>query len=121
MRPRLYLSGPITKGSRTENFSVACNTHTALLGKGFAVMNPMLSMMHPDAWTIPHATWLESDLPWVAVSDVVFRLPGESAGADEECQFAETKGIPVFTRWHELMAWLQTWQAAQPRSVANGT
>ena len=121
MRPRCYLSCPITKGIRTENFARACNTQAALMDKGFAVLNPALSMLHPDAWTIPHAVWIENDLPWVSVCDVVLRLPGESAGADEETRFAESQGIPVFTRWHDLMAWLQTWRAAQPRSVANGT
>lgn len=120
MRPRLYLSGPITLGSRTENLSRSVNTARGMMAHGFAVLNPILSICDPDAFTVPHREWIENDLPWVAVADVVFRMPGESIGADEETRFAELKGIPVITSWHELMAWKQTWDAAN-RSVANGT
>lgn len=121
MKPRLYLSGPISLGSRTENFSRACNTARGLMAHGFAVLNPTLSMCDPDAFSVPHRDWLENDLPWVSVANVVFRLPGDSVGADEETRFAETLGIPVFTRWHDLLAWKQTYDAAQPRGAANGT
>ena len=121
MRPRLYLSTPITLGNRTMNFATACNTQTELMRLGFAVLNPALSGQHPDAWNIPHDTWMENDYPWVAVADVVLRLPGESKGADMETRFAESLGIPVIHRYHDLLAWKQTWEAAQPRSVANGT
>ena len=120
MRPRLYLSGPITKGNRTSNFAQAASMQAELMQAGFAVLNPMLSMMHPDAWTIDHRLWMDNDLPWVEVCHVVFRLPGESIGADEECSFADNLGIPVFTKWKDLMQWQSAWQLKQ-RTVANGT
>lgn len=93
---RVYLSGPITKGDRTENFRAFCLWQKVLMDKGFAVLNPGLSMLHPDAWTIAHEAWLQSDLPWIRVSDVVIRIPGESAGADREVEHAEEFGVPVF-------------------------
>lgn len=121
MRPRIYISGPITKENRTQNFATAANMQTALINSGFATMNPMLSMMHPDAWTIAHRAWLENDLPWVAVADVVLRLPGESSGADEETAYAKSLGIPVITNYAALLDWKYKWDAAQPKTVANGT
>ena len=129
MRPRLYLSQPITLGNRTQNFAAAANYAEWLMRNGFAVLNPGLSALWPQAWNIDHRIWIENDLAWIAVADVVFRLPGESAGADEETRFAELEGIPVISTHHELLAWKQTFDAARPnspnaarpRSVANGT
>lgn len=107
MRPRVYLSGPITKGDRTHNFASACQAHKKLLALGAAVLNPMLTMLHPDAWTIPHEVWLESDLPWVEAADAVFRIPGESVGADLECEHAKKCGIEVFDDYGAIGAWIE--------------
>lgn len=92
-----------------------------LINSGFAVLNPMLTMLHPDAWNIPHRAWLENDLPWVAVSDVVLRLPGESTGADEETAFAESLGVPVVYLYEELLRWKTAWEKRQPVTTASGT
>ena len=43
-----------------------------------------------------HDDWIGVDLPWVSVADVLVRLSGESAGADEEVTQAVLLGIPVF-------------------------
>lgn len=112
-RPRIYLSGPITKGDRTLNFATACSIHKELMERGFSVLNPMLSMMHPDAWVIDHETWLENDLPWVACADIVLRLLGESKGAEAECRLAELSGVEVTTSWHRLMEWKDEWDKKQ--------
>lgn len=53
---------------------------------------------------VPHETWLSVDLPWVAAADAVYRLPGESAGADRETAHAERLGVPVFTYLPDLIA-----------------
>lgn len=102
MRPRVYLSGPITKGDREANFQQAADAHKALIAAGFAVLNPMLTMRLPGAFAIGHDTWIANDLPWVAVADAVLRLPGESKGADIECEHAAIYGIPVFYDAAEL-------------------
>ena len=46
------------------------------------------------------------DLTILARSDVCFRFPGDSTGADREVVFAKERGIPVFTEYGELMSWL---------------
>lgn len=97
-RPRIYLSGPISKGNRNFNFHQAVEAQRALMQLGFAVLNPMTSMLLPFAWQeeFPHDMWLECDLPWVEVADAVYRLRGESVGADRECDHAHACGVPVF-------------------------
>jgi len=49
--------------------------------------------------------WMGVDLAWVAVSDAVLRLSGESVGADLETQCADRNGIPVFTNIGELIGY----------------
>jgi hypothetical protein len=90
------VSGPITKGDRQHNFNQAADAQKALMAAGFAVLNPMLSMAMPGAFDIPHEEWIANDLPWVTAADAVLRLPGESQGADIECDHARCHGIPVF-------------------------
>jgi len=102
MRPRIYISGPITKGDREANFQQAADAQKALIAAGFAVLNPMLTMRLPDAFAIGHDTWIANDLPWVAVADAVLRLPGESRGANIEGEHAAIHGIPVFHDAAEL-------------------
>jgi len=92
---RVYLSGPITRGNRSWNFYQACEAQRLLLDAGYAVLNPMLSMAHPDGSNIPWESWIVSDLEFVKVCNIVIRLPGHSRGADIETQFAHNRGISV--------------------------
>ena len=112
-RPRVYISGPITKGDRRANFQQAADAHKTLMLAGFAVLNPMLTMRLPGAFVIPHDTWIANDLPWVAVADAILRLPGRSKGADIECEHALIHGIPVF---HELRDLLQCHAKQRPQT-----
>ena len=66
-----------------------------LMEAGYAVLNPGLSMMHPNAKNIAWESWIASDLAWVEVSDMVIRLPGESKGAEVETSYALSRRIPV--------------------------
>lgn len=94
-RTKAYLSGPITLGDRSENLCRFLQAHRILLDRGFAPLNPGLSMLIPWAWDVPHKAWLEADLPWVEVADLVIRMPGLSTGADMEVGHAKKHGIPV--------------------------
>lgn len=107
MRPRVYISGPITSGNRNHNYHQAVEAHRELMLAGFAPMNPMMTMTLPFAWEkdFPHELWLECDFPWVAASDAVLRLPGYSVGADAELAHAEKYDVPVFYSVAELVDW----------------
>lgn len=106
MRPRIYVSGPISLGCQFKNFQQFCEAFYALVEAGFAPFNPGLTLILPGNTSISHADWLAIDLPWVAVADAILRLPGESKGADEECGYARTIGIPVFDSIEELNKYL---------------
>jgi hypothetical protein len=97
MRKRVYISGPITKPDpkfgRNWNLFQANAAQAALMEAGFSCYNPMLSIAQQDE--LDWGTWLECDECWIAVSDLVLRLPGASLGAERECNFARASRIPV--------------------------
>jgi hypothetical protein len=66
------------------------------MGYGFAVFCPHLSARMPGNEAIDHETWIENDLPWVEAADAVFRIDGESVGADIEESHADLVGVPVY-------------------------
>jgi hypothetical protein len=100
-RTRVYIAGPISKGDLQSNIDRGTIAATELLRAGFAPLCPMLTCymdgVPPSALAgVDEEVWYDSDLPWVAVSDCVLRLPGASVGADKETDLAETLGIPVY-------------------------
>lgn len=102
-KKRVYISGPISKGDRINHFAVSLATYKKVRDLGYAPLNPMLSMMVEFMVPATHSEWLSCDLPWVEVSDIVLRLPGESIGADMEVEHARKFSIPVVYSIEELV------------------
>jgi hypothetical protein len=113
MRPRVYISGPLSSaGNELENVNVAADAARRLIDAGFSPLCPHLSWYIDQAGEIPHAVWMQIDLPWVEASDAILRLPGESVGAEIETSRAGTLGIPVFDTIAELVEHFQAAEAA---------
>lgn len=108
-RIRVYVSGPISKGNLEHNIKQATDAGEALIRAGFSPLVPQLTCYYagspPSAMPagFSHDDWLDCDLAWVAVSDVVLRLPGESVGADREVAFADEIGVPVYDSLNYLI------------------
>lgn len=110
MRQRIYVAGPISRGDLAHNIQQAREAGDRLLKAGFAPFVPHLSVFWsgntPEV--LPAGTtaedWYAVDLPWVAASDAVLRLPGESVGADKEVALAIELGIPVYYNLDALLA-----------------
>ena len=101
MRPRVYISGPMTGDGTPEamaqNVAEGVRVAKLLIRAGFSVFCPHLSGLMPGHEEIPHEVWIDNDLAWVLVADAVLRLPGESKGADAEVDFAVDCDVRVFT------------------------
>ena len=56
---------------------------------------------------LPHEIdyWYKYDLEWLEQCDAVFRLPGESSGADNEVARAQELGLPIFYSFADLRMW----------------
>jgi len=92
-RPTVYVSGPYTTGDQATNVAKAIDAAEMLWNKGYAPVVPHLSilwqMQHPHSWS----EWIEMDLAILAGCDYIYRIPGESKGADQEIAFAREHGI----------------------------
>tara|TARA_R110000803_G_scaffold23906_2_gene58189 strand:+ start:9282 stop:9623 length:342 start_codon:yes stop_codon:yes gene_type:complete len=98
MRPKVYISGPLTSsGTPEDNVDCAIEWMHRLIQDGLSPMCPHLSWYVDSDETYTHEEWMELDIAWVDVADCVLRIPGDSIGADIEVDYAETHGIPVFT------------------------
>ncbi len=103
-RPVVYLSGPISEGGTAPTWKQREHVHFAtefafdLIRKQHSVICPHWSFLAEAAVRdhISHAEWIANDLPIIATCDALYRLPGDSAGADAEVLHALTCKIPVF-------------------------
>lgn len=107
-RPRVYVSGSITTQPGYEaicnNLVKAFDIGDELLKLGYAPFVPHYSHF----WNLYHyndyETWLDYDMAFVEGSHAVYRMPGESKGADAEVAHAIEHGIPVAYSIPELLA-----------------
>lgn len=119
-RKRVYIAGPISKGDLKLNVDRATRAYLALATWGFAPLCPHWSVYAKETFRefgevyckataagnpqMNHQDWLDIDLPWIAASDIVLRIPGESVGADMEVEEAQRLGIPVYWTLSQLLA-----------------
>ena len=95
-RLRVYIAGPISSDP-FEGVHRGMAAAKRMFLDGLAPYCP-----HWDAFLfIPHTdeawnAYMEWDLEYVALCEAVYRLSGESKGADLEVERAEELGIPVF-------------------------
>ena len=101
---RVYVSGPITLGDLEENVNRAIDAADQLLRAGFHPFVPHLDAHWHARYPHEHHEWLALDMAWLPVCDALIRLPGPSAGADIEVQFAAEHGIPVYSSVEDLIA-----------------
>lgn len=119
MKVRVYIAGPISNGDLLANIRQADEAFGQLLRAGYAPLCPHWSCFYGSSRTgydertvvavgnpLPggttHDDWVSVDLAWVAASDVVLRLPGESKGADLEVATATRLDIPVVRRIEDI-------------------
>lgn len=94
---RVFIAAPYwndNPGLREANVFRAKAAAAELMRRGYAVYCPHLMHYMPQKG-ITEEMWKAQDLAWLLVSERVFRLPGASAGADNEVGDAGWIGIPV--------------------------
>ena len=104
-RLRVYVAGPISTLDQNvdtpaynqiaDNVRHGIQVGHALLTAGYAPYVPHLSHYWNLITPAPYNEWLSMDEAWLAVCDVLLRLPGVSRGADHEVELAKELGIPV--------------------------
>jgi len=99
----VYIASPYTIGNTCENVSKHLHVADTLIGHGFCVIAPLLfhyiDIIHPR----PKDVYMQIDFELIKRCDVLIRLEGESAGADEEIQCARAHDIHVVYSVQELI------------------
>ena len=93
---RIYIAGPYSRGDVGENINNAIKAANRIWEKGHIPYIPHLTHFWHLITPKPYETWLDYDLYWLKQCDAVLRLPGESAGADQEVREAQRLNMPVY-------------------------
>lgn len=110
-KPVVYIAGPYSAPDPIENVRKALLVADTLLLYNCAPLVPHLTAFWHLLSPKPYETWLEIDRDLLAVCDALYRMPGESSGADREIEYARELGIPVFTDGRKLVNFLNEWSA----------
>jgi len=100
---KVYVAGPYRKPDPCANTHKTVCMANHLSSLGYVPYVPHLTLLWNTITPKPEEWWLQYDLEWLSVCDVMLRLPGESAGADGEAQFANDQGIPVLYSVEDLV------------------
>lgn len=113
-RPMIYVAGPIaTGGDIPGNAHKGIKLAEQLRRDGFIVFCPHLSVITEIVCgSAPWESWLEYDEEVILRCDAVYRMEGESRGADREEAFSKANGIPFFNSLQELYAFRDRWTSA---------
>jgi hypothetical protein len=108
MRLRVYVAGPYSNGDPQTNTDNAIDVGEQITQMGADPFIPHLShyrhLRHPHDYEF----WIDEDLRWLDVCDALYRMPGDSKGADGEVAYAKAHGIPVFYSLEELAKFIKS-------------
>lgn len=107
MTTKVYIAGPYTKGGEARNVRNAIFLAEEIREAGLTPYIPHLT--HFWDMIVPHdyEFWMAYDLEWLESCDVLYRMYGESSGADREVKLAKGLGIPVVYSMKELLDWVR--------------
>lgn len=94
MRPLVYVAGPIT-GDPWGCVRRALVAQDELVTLGFDVYLPQLSVLAEIVRHRPYQYYIDQGLAMVEHCDGLYRLGGDSPGADMEVEHAVNLGMPV--------------------------
>lgn len=93
----IYIAAPYSIGDKEENVRRAIDAADMVMNLGGAPVNPLLSHYHEQLFPRKYDEWMRVDFAILAKCDAVYRVSGESDGADAETTMAKmVHGIPVF-------------------------
>lgn len=113
-KPLVYIAGPITKPCPIKNMRQGLMMWKAFYQEGVITpFTPHTSVLQDAIFPMPYDNWLDYDFDIILHCDAVYRMSGESRGADLEVEFARKHNIPVFYNVRELYAWARGEEGVQ--------
>lgn len=110
MRLKVYIAGPYTYPNVEENVANAIRVANQLMDLGVDVFVPHLFYYCDKQAPRSYDRWLDTTMSWMRRCDVVFRMAGESDGAQKEVDEARQLGISVFTEFHNLLTFCEGYE-----------
>jgi hypothetical protein len=120
--PLVYVAGPITAPNPMHNTHRAVKVGHRLQDTGLLLpIVPHLTVLADMIEPRPYETYMAYDMALIRRVDALYRLRGDSSGADREVAHAEAIGVPVFKEglhrldpngWHDLLDFCATWAPA---------
>jgi hypothetical protein len=104
----VYVAGPIglNDAGRAQRVADALRVGEALRRAG---LYPFVPHLLDEPWRAisehTYECWMRYDDAFLRASKAVYRMPGESPGADREVAVAEVLSIPVFYNLAALLEW----------------
>jgi hypothetical protein len=99
---RIYIAGPYSSDPE-NNTNAAIDVAEKLAAMGHTPYIPHLTHYWHARHPHDYEFWMLQDLAWLKQCNAVLRLPGESAGADREVQWAIEFHTPVYYSINELI------------------
>lgn len=104
MKPLVYVAGPIT-GDPWGCVRKATMAAAILEDLDCWAYLPQMSVLHEIVSPMPYEHWVGHGLAMVERCDGLWRISGESPGADREVQRAVELGVPVFVDGSDPVVW----------------
>lgn len=98
----VYIASAYTIGDTAENVKVQLDAADELMTLGYCPVVPLLTHFQHIHHPRPYEDWMLIGMEKIRRCDAVLRIPGESAGADQEVELAISLGIPVVYSIEEL-------------------
>ena len=106
-RRRIYVASPFAADGPVgfvENMRLVIHASNLLLDREYLPIVPHFSGLLDFFSPRPRQFWLKYGLDLLDVADGLWRLPGDSVGADGEVRAARLRKIPVFFNLREIEA-----------------
>lgn len=120
LNPLVYIAAPY-QSDPVCNVRAATTVGMKLWRTGLVTpVIPHLSMLADLVYPMSRPNWLQYDLDLLMHNHAVYRLMGESEGADREVELAREMGLPVFEGTGDagrLLEWAGDWTVDAARVV----
>lgn len=112
---RVYVAGPVGKvEGRLGRVLAAIEVGEQIAALDLSPFVPHFYHFWDSRHPHDYEFWMAHCLLWLRNCEAVFRMPGDSPGADREVALAKSLGIPVFTDLAELRRWARGEKPAAP-------
>jgi hypothetical protein len=98
----VYIASPYSIGDTAVNVRAQIKASAELIEAGFCPVAPLLFHFVHIYAPQPYEVWMDIDDALLEKCDALWRLQGESKGADREVARAEELGIPVCHHLYEI-------------------